>query len=73
MINSSRQINNESNFSQIDTTINPHERNIESNNNTALVNDTNSQPKSQQNQSKTAENQNNSGMCNLKIAQIFLF
>jgi hypothetical protein len=41
IINTSRQFKNESNLSQIDTTINPHERNILSINNTALVNATN--------------------------------
>jgi nanoRNase/pAp phosphatase (c-di-AMP/oligoRNAs hydrolase) len=57
--------NNDSKLSQIDTTINPHERNIESNNNTALVNDTNSQ---------SMNYQNNSGMDNLKKkTKIFLF
>ena len=60
MINSSRQFKNESNFRQNDTTINPHERNIESLNNTALVNDTNSQSMS---------HQNNSGMDNLIKSQ----
>jgi hypothetical protein len=73
MINSSRQINNESNFSQNDAIINPLERNIESKNNTPLVNNTNSQSMSHQNQSKTAENQNNSRLGNLKKAKNFSF
>jgi uncharacterized Zn-finger protein len=41
IINSSRQFKNESNFSQIDTTINSHERNIKSKNSIALINVTN--------------------------------
>jgi len=65
MINASRQYKNESNFSHNDTTINPLERNI-------LVNDTNSQSMTHQNQSKTAENKNNSGLFYLKKSLNFL-
>jgi hypothetical protein len=60
MIHSSCQFKNESNFSQNDATINPLERNIESTNNTALVNDANSQ---------SMTHQNNSGLGNLKKAK----
>ena len=60
MIHSSSQFKNESNSSQNDATINPHERNIESTNNTALVNDANSQ---------SMNHQNNSGLGNLKKAK----
>jgi len=60
MIHSSSQFKNESNSSQNDATINPLERNIESTNNTALVNDANSQ---------SMTHQNNSGLGNLKKAK----
>ncbi len=60
MIHSSCQFKNESNFSQNDAIINPLERNIESTNNTALVNDANSQ---------SMTYQNNSDLGNLKKAK----
>ncbi len=64
MIHSSSQFKNESNFSQNDATINLLERNIESTNNTTLVNDANSQ---------SMTHQNNSDLGNLKKAKKNMF